>query len=85
MKIRKTHFKNCILHEVDFTDADLNGSVFENTDLFKAVFYNTNLEGADMHTASNYAIDPENNRIQKARFAMTGLPGLLLKYKIKID
>lgn len=85
MKIKKTPFRNCMLHEVDFTDADLSGSVFEHSDLFKASFYNTNLEGADLRTASNYAIDPEANKIQKSRFALAGLPGLLLKYKIKVE
>ena len=74
-----------MLHEVDFTDADLSGSSFDNADLLHASFYNTNLEGADLRTASTYAIDPEVNRIQKARFSINGLPGLLLKYKIKVE
>jgi fluoroquinolone resistance protein len=85
LKLKKTHFNNCILHEVDFTDSDFAGSVFENVDLFNASFYNTNLEGADFRTASNYAIDPEVNRIQKGRFGIGGLPGLLLKYKIRVE
>jgi fluoroquinolone resistance protein len=85
MKIKKTLLKNCILREVDFTDADLGGSLFDNVDLFKANFYNTNLEGADFRSAMNYAIDPEANRIQKARFGIGGLPGLLLKYKIRVE
>src|SRR6476659_8923754 len=85
LKLKKTHFNNCMLHEVDFTDADFSGTSFNNTDLSNASFYNTNLEGADLRTASNYAIDPEVNRIQRARVSINGLPGLLLKYKIRVE
>jgi uncharacterized protein YjbI with pentapeptide repeats len=78
-------FVNCTLHEVDFTEADLTASLFENCDLQRTLFANTNLEKADFRTAFNYSIDPELNRIKKARFSMPGVLGLLSKYNIDIE
>lgn len=85
LKIKKMKFKNSSLHEVDFTDADLTGSVFENCDLARAIFENTNLEKADLRTAINYSIDPTSNKIKKAKFSASGLPGLLHKYDLVIE
>jgi hypothetical protein len=50
-----------------------------------AIFSQTNLEKADFTTAFNYQIDPEQNRMKKARFSPEGIAGLLVKYKIVIE
>ena len=84
-QLKKTVFKNSVLQEVDFTDADLTGSVFDTCDLGKAVFDNTILEKVDFRTAYNYAIDPERNKLKKAKFDRIGLAGLLGKYDIDIS
>jgi len=70
---------------MDFADADLSGAVFDNCDLYQAAFNYTNLEKADFRTAYNYSIDPEINRIKKAKFSISGLPGLLHKFDIDIQ
>lgn len=82
--LKKTEFINSSLHETDFTEADLTGAVFDNSDLRMAVFANTVLEKADLRTAHNYSIDPDSNRIKKAKFSMDGIAGLLHKYDIEI-
>jgi uncharacterized protein YjbI with pentapeptide repeats len=84
-KLKKTVFSNCGLHEVDFTEADCNNAVFEQCDLSGAKFEKTNLEKADLRTAFNYSIDPEINRIKKAKFSIEGIVGLLDKYDIQIQ
>jgi uncharacterized protein YjbI with pentapeptide repeats len=84
-KLKKTTFKNTKLNEVDFSASDLTGSLFDNCDLTRATFENTIVEKADFRTAFNYSIDPEKNRIKKARFTLGGIPGLLDKYDIEID
>ena len=84
-KIRKTVFKDSHLFEVDFSKADLSGSAFKNCDLSGATFDNTILDKSDFRTSYNFTIDPENNRIKKARFSLIGVPGLLAKYDIEID
>lgn len=83
--LKKTRFTNAQLQEVDWTGCDLAGAVFDACDLLNAKFENTNLEGADLRTAFHYVIDPEMNRIKKARFSVMGLAGLLGKYDIRID
>ena len=85
LNIKKARFINCNLAEADFTECDLTHSLFDNCDLSGTVFENTNLEHADFRTAFNYSIDPDMNRMKKARFSMTGIAGLLGKYGIVID
>ena len=78
-------FRDLILQDADFTESDLSSSVFENCDLAGALFENSILEKADFRTSINYTIDPEKNIMKKARFSLSGLPGLLAKYNIDID
>lgn len=84
-KLKKTVFKGIQLREVDLTECDLTSAVFDNCDLTGAAFENTILEKADLRTSFNYSIDPERNRVKKAKFSLQGLPGLLNKYDIEID
>ncbi len=85
VKLMKTSVKQCSLHEVDFTGANLTASLFSKCDFARSVFNNTILEKADLRTSYNYAIDPEKNRIKKAKFSIHGIAGLLHKYDISID
>lgn len=85
MKLKNTKFINCQLQDADFAEADLTNASFRECDLNKAVFDSTILEKADLRTAHNYAIDPERNRLKKAKFSRDGLHGLLHKYNIDID
>jgi fluoroquinolone resistance protein len=85
LKLKNTRFKNCSLQEVDFSDTDLSNSVFDNCDFSRAIFGNTILEKADLRTSRNYVIDPEDNRMKKAKFSIPGVLGLLIKYNIVVD
>ncbi|NDP20117.1 MAG: pentapeptide repeat-containing protein [Paludibacter sp.] len=84
-KIKNTIFRNTQLHETDFTECELTGSVFDNCDLTRATFDNSILEKADFRTSNHYSIDPERNKIKKAKFSIMGISGLLDKYDIEID
>ncbi|HZL09559.1 MAG TPA: pentapeptide repeat-containing protein [Prolixibacteraceae bacterium] len=84
-KMKKTKFVDCSLKEVDFSGTDLSLSDFHHCDLLQTVFHRTNLEKADFRTAKNYSMDPEANRIKKAKFSYTGIIGLLGKYKIELE
>jgi fluoroquinolone resistance protein len=83
--LRKTKFTNCNLLEVDFTESDLQEAVFENCDLLKTIFERTNLEKTDFRTSIRFSIDPDLNRMKRARFSSEGLEGLLYKYGLQID
>jgi fluoroquinolone resistance protein len=85
VKLVKTTFRNTQLHEADLTECDLTGSVFDNCDLALARFDNTILEKADLRTAYNYSIDPDRNKIRKAKFSLPAATGLLDKYDIEIS
>lgn len=85
LNLKKMIFKKSKLHEVDFTEADLTGAVFQDCDLAAAVFDHTILEKVDFRTSCNYSIDPELNKIKKAKFSLQEVAGLLHKYDIEID
>ncbi len=85
MNIKKTIFRNCQLREIDFSESNLSNVVFDNCDLAQAIFINTVLDKADFRTAYNYSIDPESNRLKKAKFSILGISGLLDKYDIVIE
>lgn len=84
-KMPKTPFINCSLKEVNFGAADLTAANFDQSNLQGAVFENTILIGADFTTAYNFRIDPEMNSLKKAKFSVSGIPGLLEKYDIRIE
>ena len=85
LKLKHTIFKRSTIHEVDFTEADLSRCIFDRCDLAGAKFENTNLQLADFRTSYNYSVDPELNRIAKAKFSIAGVIGLLDKYDIEIE
>ena len=83
--IKNTRFTDCNLQEADFTGTDLTGSVFTNCDLMRATFEHTIIEKADFRSAFNFSINPETNRIRKARFSLPEVTGLLDVYGIEIE
>lgn len=84
-KMPKTPFISTSTKNVDFTESDLTKSLFFNSDLSNAIFYKSLLKEADFTGAANFDIDPENNIVKKAKFSLTGIPGLLKKYDIHIE
>ena len=85
INIKKTIFRNCQLREIDFSESNLSNVIFDNCDLAQAIFINTVLDKADFRTAYNYSIDPESNRLKKAKFSILGISGLLDKYDLIIE
>lgn len=84
-RIERAKFADCSVIETDFTNADLTGVLFKNCNLDRSLFRRTNLKETDFTTSYNFSIDPENNKIAKAKFSLEGLPGLLTKYDIHIE
>lgn len=83
-KNKKANFKDCSMVETDLTEADFTDAKFDNCNLDRAFFDRTILKNADLSTAYNFMINPDNNDIKKAKFSVQGLPGLLSKYDIRI-
>jgi uncharacterized protein YjbI with pentapeptide repeats len=84
-KLKKTHFSGTQLQEVDFTETDLTAASFHKCDLKRAIFESSTLIKADFRTATNYTINPQKNRVKKAKFALNGLPGLLEEFNLVIE
>ena len=84
-KFKNAVFAHCLLHETDFTESDFTGTVFNDCDFSLAVFNHANLEKTDFRTSYNYSINPENNRIKKAKFSLPAVTGLLDTYDIEIE
>ncbi|RZJ28979.1 MAG: pentapeptide repeat-containing protein [Flavobacterium sp.] len=84
-KMQKTAFSGSSLKGVNFSGCDLTSADFSGSDLDGAIFENTILKSADFTTAYNYKIDPELNPMPKAKFSVSGIPGLLEKYNIRIE
>lgn len=85
LKLKKMHFTGCSLISADFMETDLSETVFDNCDLRRAVFYKTNLSKTDFSTSYHFSIDPEQNKMKKAKFSTDGLKGLLEKYDLVIS
>lgn len=73
-KLKECHFTNTTLAGADFSDVDLTGTIFHNCDLCKA----------DFSTATQYNIDPQTNKIKKAKFSFPEAVGLLRGFDITI-
>ena len=82
LKIKGTLFSNCSLTAADFMNTDMTDVVFDNCNLHKSVFADTIANKADFTTSYNFSIDPEKNKLKKAKFSQAGLKGLLDKYDI---
>ncbi len=85
LNMQSTRFSNSALHEVDFTETNLVGAFFERCDLLGSIFDGSRLEKADFRSAFNYSIDPEKNKLKKAKFAWPGITGLLDAYGLDIE
>lgn len=70
---------------MEFAEADLSNAVFSHCNLSRVIFDRTLLVGTDFRTVVHFSIDPEQNFIQKAKFSMQNIAGLLERYKIVIE
>ena len=84
LNIKNISFKESRIHEGYFNNTILNGANFANADLSGTIFHNCDLCKADFSTASRYHIDPQTNKIKKAKFSLPEAIGLLQSFDIII-
>jgi fluoroquinolone resistance protein len=84
---RDVRFADCKMLGMRFDQASAFGfsCLFEGCTLDHSSFYQMKIKKADLRTAFNYSIDPERNRMKKAKLALAGVRGLLGKYDIVIE
>jgi len=83
--LKKTLFSDCSIKEANFTKSDLSGAVFAQCDFTGTAFHQNNLSGADLRSSENFVINPETNKIKKAKFSRYNIIGLVQKYDIIIE
>jgi uncharacterized protein YjbI with pentapeptide repeats len=83
-KLKKGRFTECSLREVQFLSCDLTGTIFRRCNLELARFEQNNLSQVDFSSSYNISLDPDENKLRKARFSLHNLPGLLKKYELVI-
>jgi uncharacterized protein YjbI with pentapeptide repeats len=84
-KLKKARFTDCSLKEAHFLKCELTGTVFKQCNLELARFEDNDLTGADFSSSYNLELDPDLNKLKKARFSLHNLPGLLAKYNLVIS
>lgn len=84
-KLKKAQFIDCSMREAHFIRCELIGSVFKQCDLELARFEDNNLMQVDFTSSYNLELDPDDNKVKKARFSLHNLPGLLVKYDLIIN
>lgn len=75
--------KDCLAADVDFREVDLSRADFSGSDLNQSLFSSTDLSKADLRTARNYHIAPQQNTLTGTRFALPEAMSLL--YNLDID
>lgn len=85
VKHQKLMVKECTVHEVDFTEADLKESSFEGSDLLRSLFHHTNLKHCNFKRAYNYIIDVTDNKVIKAQFSLPEAVSLLKPLGVEVE
>jgi len=76
----ESQFSDCDFKETDLTEGNFSGCMFEET-----LFHNCQLIRADFRNAQNYEIDPQTNKIAKAKFSLPEALSLLKGFDILIS
>lgn len=84
-KLKKAQFVDCSIKEAQFIKCDLTGTVFKHCNLELARFEGNNLSQADFTSSYNLELNPDDNKVKKARFSLHNLPGLMTKYDLVIS
>lgn len=85
MKLRFFECTNSTANEVDFAEADLEGSNFSGSNLRHTSFNSSNLTKANFKAASEYTINPNFTKIKKAKFDLPEAIALLQAFDIELN
>jgi len=69
LQMRQSKLVECKLHDVDFANANCEGSDFSYSDCLEALFHNTNISKCNFCYAVNYNINLYTNVVNKAKFS----------------
>lgn len=84
LAMKKTYFNGSKLNECHFTNTNLNSADFDRVDLSGTIFHDCDLSMANFTTAVSYDIDPQTNKVKKAKFSLPEAIGLLRGFDVTI-
>ena len=82
--LKKTWFTECSIKEATFVDCNLEDAKFHNCNLQDTRFEGCDLRKADFSSATGYFINPQLNKIKKAKFSYPDVLVLLDGFDIII-
>jgi len=82
--LEQARFSSCAARDVDFRECRLVQADFRGTDLEKSLFSHTDLTRADLSQARNYAINPQANILEGAKFSLPEAMSLLYNLDIEL-
>jgi len=85
LEMKRSVFTECEIRETDFANVNLAESDFSGSDLAGSKFQEANLEKTNFVGASNYYIDPIQNKLKGARFSSPEVLALLAIFGIKVE
>jgi fluoroquinolone resistance protein len=85
LRLEGCAFTDCVARGTTFRDANLAKATFRGSNLANAEFVNCDLRGADFRGATQYALSPAANRLEKARFSLPEAISLLTGFGILLE
>jgi uncharacterized protein YjbI with pentapeptide repeats len=85
LDMQEVRMIGCTVIGVDFREANLSLADFSDSDLQESLFLHTDLTSANLSKARNYTIAPGENTLKQARFAMPEALSLLYNLDILLD
>jgi len=85
LKMIELSFRSSEFQDCDFYEAILTGTDFSYCNLKGSLFENCDLSEADFRIATNYAIDPTQNKLKRARFSMPEVLSFLAPLELEIE
>lgn len=84
LALRKQKFVSCDVRRCVFLRTDLSDADFSHSDLDESIFHECDLRRADFSRARNYLVDPNGNKIAKAKFSLPEAVSLLRGFEIEL-
>lgn len=85
MKLNSTKFIKCMIEGCDFINTELKKSNFNHSKFTDTTIQGCNLTESNFLHATDFIINPAENKMFRAKFSATELEGLVKTFGIKVE